>query len=271
MPSRVGSAGEGYERTERECRTRTTTSSPGPAVLALSPFRALQGIDEGAQAAHELAEVGQRVAAIAEQYPQQLRWQMELLLYETEDRETVEVLRTTASSLGESAERLAAVAETLPEDLDRVLAGGLEALSASGDNLRPTLAETRALTEALAQALGAVQGATAAVDETLILVRDWPREPEDPDAPPFDITQYTEAIDRATAALRETGTVLERLEGFATSPALTSSMDELDARTRALVDHAALRAVQVASFVILLAAASFVIARRLGRPDAGSR
>ena len=63
--------------------------------LPMSPFRALEGVSSGAAAIREFNQTALQLTNRVALLPQQIRWQMELLLYDVEDRETViQALRT---------------------------------------------------------------------------------------------------------------------------------------------------------------------------------
>lgn len=177
--------------------------------LPLKPAKAF--LDDTARALSEFTKTTGKIARMVNFMPQRLSWELQLLLYDLEDRRTVEQglasveqVSSTVATLGSSVQALldedSPEREALKEPLGTVehtvvsASAGLEHLATAGETWGDAVATTKDLVELAKQ-------------------KD-PDEPVDPDpqpARPFDITEYTAtaaAIDSAgqtlTVALQET-------------------------------------------------------------------
>ena len=79
--------------------------------IPLAPFRALEGVDSGAQAIREFNVTARRFTNVAAGLPEELRGELELFLYDFEDRDTV--VQGLAAFETLSAERGPRVADDL--------------------------------------------------------------------------------------------------------------------------------------------------------------
>ncbi len=183
--------------------------------IPLSPFRALEGVDAGAQAVRELNVTAWRFNQILAAMPRVLRWNMELLSYELARRPTVESARASLEELARSSDVFARAAETLPETL-RVQASLLiQQLEESQGELRRTLADARGLLgEANVAAEGfapvaaalertATEAERAGVAWTALVQearRPGPPAPPGEESRPFDILEYERTAAQIAAA-----------------------------------------------------------------------
>lgn len=266
--SRAHPLSRGFGRTITASDTRTWQGYAAlEAVLAvpLSPIRALQGIDTGAQAIAEFASVADRFSSVVSQTPEILRWQAELLVFSLDDTPALKSIEEGATSIAASSQRLATVAETLPTEFQSTVQNALDRLRESENRLAPMLADARATASeahlALASLDRAVTGALGLTKElneasagfaatgkewaaTLSVLRDITGSESDrASAPPssgrpFDIREYgTVAIElsRAATELRATLTELDRvLDETRVEPAA----DRVDETARRATDHA---------------------------------
>jgi hypothetical protein len=238
-------------------------------TLPLLPFRALSGVSESGQAISKFNVTAQRLADIVNALPEITRLELELLLYDVEDLETVEAFLTGWASLADSARSLSAAVEALPDEI-------LGRIDASQSDLRETLKAAReAFTEAerTVQAIREATGPFAAMAERMSVAGDaWDRAFSEiramqdsaaeggetqagEEARPFDIRDY-----QATA--RELSRAAVELRGLA-----------LDARS--LMDDATWRVLQILVAFFALLAGYVIVAtlvrrasRRPSRPRA---
>jgi hypothetical protein len=221
--------GEFMLETTQTAFARATTRGAFDWFLSvpLVPFRALEGVESGAQAIHEFNATAQQFNELVAVLPEQTRWQLELFLYDVEDRETLAAAIGATQAIAESAERLSLAAEHLPETTRRELVALLDQSAAGQAELRQTLA---ALRDALASADGAIQNARP-LAESLELVaanvdaagRSWTGvveaiqreedEPPDPDARPFDIGDYERAAARIGTSAAELRALVADVRG----------------------------------------------------------
>jgi hypothetical protein len=225
--------------------------------ISLSPFKALQGVDSGAQAIREFNQTALRFTQIIAILPTFTRWNLELLAFDLETHRTVESGLEAFQSLAQSAQQLSAAASSMPSDLGHEASQLVAQVDASQGEMKQTLDAARA---ALGEANGAAKSfepVVAALDRTTAQLQQagvaWTamvsavRGPPDDAAKgktesrPFDIQEYERTaleINRAAVQLR--GLV---------SDTQAASGDV----TRRIVDHLAWRGFElVVAFFALL-------------------
>ena len=216
------------QRIPRTVVRQEATSSLGWFIaLPLAPFRALEGVDSGADAIHDFNRTAQQFAQIAARLPERLRGQMQLLLYDIEDRETVQRGTAAMESVAASAQLLAETAAKLPEDLRKAL---LES-QGSVDAVGRVVTQAQTLAGPVSDAATQLQQASA---HWLTIL--GPNDPTpDPNRRPFDVTEWRDAaqsIGAAAAELRGFATEIETLSG---STALDRAIDRAFWRGAALI------------------------------------
>jgi hypothetical protein len=229
----------------------TTEASPvfdWVTAIPMSPFRALQGVDQGAQAIREFNDTAMEMSRIVAAMPRLIRWNLELLALEVSQQGEIESSLESFDVLARSAEALSQTAQALPEDLHALLAE----VEATGQTLGP-LAESLERTAAAVASAGSAWGG---------LVQQLNKPPADRSQPsrPFDIREWEQTAAQVTSAAGELRTLLDSLQTFAASDALgaplaelTSRVARVEASSRSLVDLAALRGLQlILVFFVLL-------------------
>lgn len=216
------------QRIPRTVVRQEATSSLGWFIaLPLAPFRALEGVDSGADAIHDFNRTAQQFAQIAARLPERLRGQMELLLYDFEDRETVQRSSEAVERMAASAELLSQTAARLPDDLRKAL---LES-QGSVDAVGRVVTDAQTLAGPVADAATQLEQASA---HWLTIL--GPNDPApNPDKRPFDVTEWRDAaqsIGAAAAELRGFATEIETLSG---SSALDRTIDRAFWRGAALI------------------------------------
>jgi hypothetical protein len=238
----------------------------------MAPFRALEGVDTGAQAIREFNGTAREFSALVSSLPEVLRWQAELLAYDVEGRETVRGGAAAFGSLAASAARMAETAERLPAELRAEVAEVLQQIESGQSALRTTIAELRGglgeldaamargidLAQSLERMAEQVSGAGAAWQALVSEVRS-PREQDGagPEGPAFDVLEY----DRTAAAIASAAAELR---------ALLSELREARGGLGGVLDAVLWR-------LLLLLAAGFAlrlgfrrVEARLARPRGGS-
>jgi hypothetical protein len=213
--------------------------------LPLVPFRALAGVSDTAQAVQNFNETAEEFTRTVDELPHQTRWELELLLYDAEELESVQRALAAAESFALGAERVSSVAETLPEELGAELAARLEDARASIAELDAALARAEGLSaplERVAERLG-----EASAQWTSLLAE---RRARADGGRPFDVREYESAAGRIADASRE-------VRG------LVADLEQLDAgQAEALVDRAAWgAALLIVVFFAALAAYRLLTAR----------
>ncbi|HVH06730.1 MAG TPA: hypothetical protein VNE71_12100, partial [Myxococcota bacterium] len=220
--------------------------------LPMVPFRALSGVSDTAQAVQRFDETAREFTETVGQLPPLARWQLELLLYDAEELESVDRALRAAESFADGADRMSTVAETLPDALGAELAARLEQARAGIAELDRALARAEAIAGPLSHVADRLGDASA--DWNAILA---PREAgAESEGRPFDVREYEAAADRIGATSRE----LRQL---------VADVNTLDAtKLGAVIDRATWRAgILVCVFFAALAAYKIAVARL--RPRAG--
>ena len=233
--------------------------------LPMSPFRALEGVSSGAAAIREFnqtaLELTQRVALL----PQQLRWQLELLLYDVEDRETVLRSLELMQGIEQSAQRASLAVESLPANLATSLEDSRGALA----DANRTLAEARALVEALDPTVERIR-ATGEVWATLVRGDGTQRPADTEPGRPFDIREWESTareVAQAAGSLQALAAELRTLSDTQPSSGavaeLRAAADGAEQRARALLDLAFWR---LGALLLLFFALLALYRVTLGRP-----
>ena len=256
-------------------------------TIPMAPFRALEGIDAGAQAIREFNTTANQFAQIVEDMPQQTRWQIELLWYELEDRETFLTALNSFKTLAESSTALSQAAEQLPQQVREQLTLAMDDLESRQEALSQTLAETRQTVDALNDAVsnttvmvGAVNEASASVAEageawhqTVAAINELTQADASAgsatEAQPFDIKEYTQAAEQLTTAATELRSLVAEVQGVIESERISalsdSTLEDAEQRGRRVTDHVAWRALQLMAVAFVLMLIYRVISGRMAK------
>jgi hypothetical protein len=222
-------------------------------TLPLAPFAALQGVDSGAAAIREFNQTARRFAGIVQRLPGQIRGETELLLYDVEDRETVEKGLAALELLAASADRASLSVEKFPTDFQAVLAASQGPVAEA----RQTLEQAQALLPSLEGVAGNLREASRSWLELLgsRTEREAGRSSDDEG---FDLGQ----VESAAAALGGAAIELRGLAGdvdrLSASGALADALDRAFWRSATLL----------VLFFALLLGYRVLAARLVGRPPA---
>jgi hypothetical protein len=216
--------------------------------VPLSPFRALQGVDQGAQAIREFNETAQEISRIVATMPMLIRWNLELLGFELGQQGNIADGLENFDSLARSAESLSQTAQMLPESLRELLAEA----DRTGQSLGPLSQSLERTAAAVADAGNAWGGLVAALS----------KPPADPSkaSRPFDIREWEQTAVQVSSAATELRAMVDSLQTFAASDAagapfarVAERIEQVEERSRSLVNLAALRGLQlILAFFVLL-------------------
>ena len=247
-------------------QTLVTASEASPifdwvTAIPLSPFRALQGVDQGAQAIREFNDTAAEMSRLLASMPRLVRWNLELLALDVTEQGNIESTLESFDTLARSAESLSQTTASLPVEPARAARGsGAHRPGAGtafgiarahrhrgcGGRHRVGWAGCRAR-----QAAGGSDNAVASVRH--------PRVGADGCADHLGCHRAARAA-RVRSTLAGSSTLAGPLAD------LTARVERVEAGSRALVDLAALRVLQlIFAFFVLL----FVYRRiesRLGPP-----
>ncbi len=241
--------------------------------IPLAPFDALNGVSKGSDALHQLADVGARAVELAARYPRLLSWYVEMMAVEIQEQDAarnalsdLHELQLTVKDLGATAKELGQTVKDLPMRL-RVEANALLDQSKEAQKTtQGTLERAQATADALERAARALDGLVKSVDGFIASFRPPPGAPTPaPVAPgrPFDIRDYTTALQATEASAREIRSAVDALNTVTSAPELEkrlhivlggadTSVEKVNDNLRELVDHITVRVAQV---VVLLAVA----------------
>ena len=221
--------------------------------LPMAPFRALEGVDNGAVAIHRFTDTANRITDVFELMPESLRWQMLLFLFEIEETDMVQQVLGNMDTFAENSTRLADTADQLPQKLREQASELIEEIDQKQANLQVTLTKAEQTAAAVDKAIVQVDTAAATLDDTAQSVTEtakaWqatvqavremveafsskkeekPRpEPVEP-AKPFDIKEYQATIEAATAAAEQMLALVVEVNRTVESPHVTRHIDEVN-------------------------------------------
>jgi hypothetical protein len=213
------------------------------------PFRALSGVTDTAQALNAFNETARAFTETVDELPHQTRWELELLLYDAEELDSLERALAAGEAVALAADRISAVAENLPEELGAELTLRIQEARATIAELNDALTRAEGLTGPLVHVADRVGDASAQWTALLTEMRAGAGG----DGRPFDIREYeATAVRIADAGLELRG--------------LVSDLKGLDAAaSRSLLDAAAWRAALLIGVFFVGLIAYRVVASRLRR------
>ncbi len=281
--------------------TTTTTHDASPILgailkLPLAPFQMFEGIDKGAAAIYGFTTVAGRFADIVEEWPESLSWQLQLMLLQLEQYETVRTALAAFTKLADSSADMAQTARHLPAEFRKQASELMAELDAKQVNLQATLKQAEQTAATVERALQKAGETSDALDRTARSVAEagiaWNETskavaqsvtemsklgsdspPKSQPSKPFDINDYRLTADSLSGAALQLRQLSTDLQGLIDSPELQSRLDDMDARidrlsgqasaqARLVADHAAWRGVQLLFLAFGLAIVYRIIASR---------
>jgi hypothetical protein len=241
----------------------TTNVFRSVVAVPLAPFRALEGVGDSATEIRKFNATAREFVRTASRLPEEIRWQVELLLYEIEDRETTKAGLASLQGLSQSADRLSSSAERLPQDTRALLQDAGDTLA----RLERVLKSARELAVPLQETSAQLQQASASWAGIL-----GPREGDEAKPPgrPFDIREWAGAVREVGESSRQLEQLLQELRATyqATDVALApvnAALDRVDRVTRSWIDLAAWRLAQLGVVGAVLGLAYRFAARAIAR------
>jgi hypothetical protein len=225
--------------------------------IPLAPFRALEGVDSGAQAIREFNVTARRFTDIAAQLPEQIRGELELLLYDIEDRETVIQGLAAFQTLAASADRASITVSELPEDLRTNLQAVVEGSNQSVVRIAAVVDQLRAISGPLDDTAKNLREASVAWRE---VIGSWDQRNSDPTpGRPFDIREWGQTASQI-------GTAAGELRGLATDVKQVEPSDALTAALDRSIDRIFWRGAALIGLLFAALGAYRLVASRIARP-----
>lgn len=201
-------------------------------TLPLAPFRALQGVDAGAAAIRDFNRTAERFSSVVATLPEELRGQMQLLLFEAEELRAVRQGIVALELAAASADRASLAFDRLPDELRSILAREIPALLRESQG--PAAEAARALAQANELAVP-LQATATQLREASALWREilGPRDTASPgpENRPFDIREWEATVNAIGAGAAELRGLATELRGFGAS----AGLDRLFWRAAALL------------------------------------
>jgi hypothetical protein len=239
-------------------------------AVPLAPFRALEGVGDSSTAIREFTATAREFVRAVERLPEQARWQVELLLYDVEDRDTTLAALASLESVTRSVERVSESAARLPDDLR-------EALQDSGETLarvEQLLTRAREVADPLRETAQSLELASASWATIMGPKPEAARER----GRPFDVREWESTATEIGAAAERLAQLVGELRGLADARPLDAALapvgtvlDRADLAGRGWIDHAALRVAQLLAVLFALLLAYRWLAPRLGSAPVGRR
>ena len=225
-------AGDGSKSDPLENLLETTKLS-SLLSIPLSPFNAFSGVKAGGDAAARMAVTADRAVDLLVDYPKLLNWYMQKAMIEIQAQDTPQALLTELKRTNNSIEALTTIARNLPAE---IRTEGVALL----DQSRPAQADVRATLAALTEAANALERLNTGITQLITSVTPTPTTSPSTspsmqtEAPgrPFDIREYTTALNAATVTAEKLQGTLQVTQALIQSPAITtqvaSATDHLD-------------------------------------------
>ena len=213
--------------------------------ITLSPFDAFSGVKTGGDAAARMAVTADRAVTLLVDYPELLSWHMQAALLEIQAQDTPKALLAELKRTNASIEALVVIARELPE---KIRTEGVALL----DQSRPAQTDVRETLKALNEAAVSLEKLNAGVLQLITTITPTkvdakPAElagqaPQAAQAAqpiqpprPFDIREYTTALNAAAATARDLQATLKSTSALIESPAVPAHLAEADHTLQKLI------------------------------------
>ena len=238
------------------------TGLPGSLLNAFVPVGDATATLNDAQATAE------RITWLAPRLMILAQWRAEALIFETLATTEVERVLESTNRAVDAADRATTLAETLPAEIATQTGTVLDDLAENQESIRALLEETRATigsvdglaatsTAVLSESERTVQAAdqlAGSVDRLLVTWKEIQAQsaqrdaaeraaadPDDEPGPPFNINEYTEALNAATRTIEETNRVLLNLQSVTEPNVLNDRLREVTDSGESFITHTTAR------------------------------
>lgn len=260
--------------------------------IPLVPFRALEGVDRTAESIRGFTVVAGRMTGVIQGLAADMRLNLQLLLLETEELQTVQSVSLSLEEFAQSSKRFVEVTQKLPEDLRIQLTSAIDDVNHKTSELQATLREARSTADQVEKTAHSTAAAGDSLAEAAKSIEDMvasfrkPAEPAKRPAPPtttaeagkpFDPDDYTRMADAFGASAVELRHLSDEIRGLTGDPALERRLADIEKRTQDVIasgqvvgkevaDHMAWRGVELILLVFVLAAVyRLVLVRAVAR------
>ena len=228
------------------------TDLPGQFLNVFNPFaKAQDSAGEVSVLAERMSWLGPRLMIIAQ-------WRAEAVVYDS-------IANTPIADALDLGQRFAVVAEGLPDTLDQQRDALVQTLRDNEPTLTALLNQTQQLTTNatdLLQTVDHITGRVQEIQQTALeaSANDPPPDPDAPPARPFDITEYTAALQELNTLVTDANALLTNADSATAADALQPRVDLVADTVRNLILTAAGAFLVVGLLLIL--AVKFIPRRR---------
>jgi len=226
------------------------------------------GLDPAVQQVEQARVLAERALFYAQRSPRLLDMQAQLLTLQLSSQPASEKLLEDTTRISKSAERVAVTASQLPEVIDRQREAAIDqvmtALAEQESRSRALLADVKQTLDAGAGAASSVNDAIRSANALLASVNKPPPPgtPPPPPGKPFDIAEYTQALNELGKSAQDLEALVSSLDQSVPRVAALAETvtGKATGEVRALVDYAfrrALALVLVLVGAVLLAAITY--------------
>jgi hypothetical protein len=238
--------------------------------IPMAPIRAMEGVDNTANAIHRVRDSVERFTDVAQQLPESTRWQMTMLMDDFEEAKMTQSFLSSLEQFSNSGAQLVETLNAMPAQLRAELLTVLEESDQTQQKLQTTMKTATQAAVQIEKTLGELQTTSGAINETATQATEaavaWEnasdsiqalvmlfktRTPRPPDAPPpFGMRDFDNMLTNAARTADQVTNTVAQIQQAIDSGANTGIQKEL----RSLVDHIALRLFQLilAAFGLML-------------------
>ena len=244
--------------------------------IPMAPIRALEGVDNTANAIHKVSNSVDRFTDVAEQMPESTRWQMSILVDDFEESEMTQSFLKSLDDFSKSSTRLVEVLDTMPQQMRAELLTVLEESDQSQQQLQTTMqnaveasahvekmlaqlnttSQTLNITAQQASDAGvAWENASDSIQELIGMFKS--DKPKDPNAPPgFGMRDFDTMLLNAGQTADKVGNAVAQIQQ-------TVDAAEMQKQFRLLIDHIIWRLFELVLAVVILISGSRFVIRKL--------
>ncbi len=242
---------------------KSKSSSLPSSVFALLDIDPLAGLDPATRELTETRLFAERALFMGQRMPQLIEWQMELLALQSAAMPQVSQVVDGGTKIANASERISIILDRFPGLISQEREKIMASLRSESDSLMK-------LSREVGLSLDAGQKMASATDLALKsfdgILTHLDQSPKDPNAPPFDINDYTKAAQEISAMSERLNEVFKTL-GMAAEPAqinqLKAHVEALSTLTlkegQSLIDYAFMKLVTSALVISLMIVSSLIL------------
>ena len=224
--------------------------------IPMSPFRALGGVDRGAEAIERFRGTAEQFSDVVEELPESARWQLLLLLYDMEETEMAQTILDSTSKFAESSSRIAGSVEKLPEEFREQASLLIDQIDAKQSNIQETLGKAEKTIVALEQTANSISEAARAFESTVNttgqLITDLKsNSPKKDSSSTNKVSDYRDAAQEITKAANEMRALTLEISKLVESKAIAGHIEDANNRVIGIVDQTLVRANNLSDHITL--------------------